>query len=104
MIKHFGFLPMMIALKVGFSPFEKVGFICFIRRPLKVMKNPFVSRQKLFWFSRYLNHVGKRLDKKAEVNFKIVTSQTEKQVVRIHILPNILRGKGSQTTKFAQLI
>ena len=38
----------------------------------------FISSKKLFWFFRYINfcpdflgHVGKRLDKKAKVNFKI---------------------------------
>ena len=33
-----------------------------------------------------------------------MTSQTEKQVIAIHILPNILRSKDNQATKFCQLI
>ena len=32
-----------------------------------------------------------------------MTLQTEKQVIAIHILPNILRSKDNQTTKFCQL-
>ena len=33
-----------------------------------------------------------------------MTSQTEKQTIAIHILPNISRSRGSQTMKFRQLI
>ena len=61
-------------------------------------------------FLRYLNvcsdvfgHVGKRLDKKVKVNLNM-TSQTGKQIITIHILPNISRSKGNQTIKFGQLI
>ena len=33
-----------------------------------------------------------------------MTSQPSEQTITIHILPNILRTKGNQTTKFVQLI
>ena len=33
-----------------------------------------------------------------------MTSQTEKQVIAVHIFPNILRNKGNQTMKFGQLM
>ena len=33
-----------------------------------------------------------------------MTSQSGKQIITIHILPNISRNKGNQTTKFGQLI
>ena len=33
-----------------------------------------------------------------------MTSQPGQQTVAIHILPNIWRSKGNQTTKFGQLI
>ena len=33
-----------------------------------------------------------------------MTSQTEKQITEINILPNISRSKGNQTMKFSQLI
>ena len=32
-----------------------------------------------------------------------MTSQPEKQIIPMQILPNISRSKGNQTTKFAQL-
>ena len=34
---------------------------------------------------------------------RFMTSQTRKQIIRIHILPNISRCKGNQTIKFGQL-
>ena len=70
-------------------------------------------------------HVGRRrLDKKAKVNIKLMTTQTVKQIITIqilpkqiiavhillkqiiaiHILPNISRSKGNQTIKIGQLI
>ena len=33
-----------------------------------------------------------------------MTSQTRQQIIIIHILSNISRGKGNQTIKFGQLI
>ena len=61
-------------------------------------------------FLRYLNvfpdffgHAGKLFDKKAKNNFKIHES-TRKQVIALHILPNISRNKGNQTMKLGQLI
>ena len=33
-----------------------------------------------------------------------MTSQPGKQIIAIHILPNILRNKGDQTVKFCKLI
>ena len=33
-----------------------------------------------------------------------MTSQTRKQTIAIHILPNVQRSKGNQTMKFGQLI
>ena len=51
----------------------------------------------------FSGHVGKRLDKEAKVNSEFMTSQTGKQIITIHILPNISRSKGNQTMKFRQL-
>ena len=56
------------------------------------------------FLSRIFDCVEKRLDKKAKVNFKIVTLQTGQQIITIHILLNISRSKGNQTMKFGQLI
>ena len=33
-----------------------------------------------------------------------MTSQTEQQIITMHILPNIARIKGNRTVKFGQLI
>ena len=33
-----------------------------------------------------------------------MTSQTRKQIIKIHMLPNIPRSKGNKTVKFGQLI
>ena len=59
---------------------KKVCFIlkvCFNKSPLKVLKDAYFMLKVLFVL-RYLNfcldflgHVGKRLDKKGKVNFKI---------------------------------
>ena len=52
---------------------------------------------KIFKFlSRFFEHVGKRFDKKAEVNFKLMTSQIGKQIITIYILPNISSSNGNQ--------
>ena len=40
-----------------------------------------------------LDHVKKRLDKKARVNFEIYDITTWKQTITIHILPNVSRSK-----------
>ena len=45
-----------------------------------------------------------RLDKKAKINVKIMTSESEQQIITIHTLPNISRRKGNQSIKFSQLI
>ena len=56
----------------------------------------------LYWNFGY---VEKRFDKKVVVNFKIYdVTHTDKQMITIHILPNISRSKGNQTIKFGQLI
>ena len=65
----------------------------------------FISRQKLFSFSRYLRyHVGKWLDKKDKINFKFYDVTVWLTKIVIPILPKILRSKGNQTVKLGQLI
>ena len=49
-------------------------------------------------------HLRKRLDKKAKVNVKIYVVTARKQIIAIHILPNMSINKGNQTMKFGQLI
>ena len=50
-----------------------------------------------FWSCR------KRLDKEANVNFKIFDIMNRRQLITIHILPNILGNKGNQAMTFCQL-
>ena len=65
-------------LKVRFSPSKKKLFIFTSMTAIKIMNNAFISSQKLFPFLRYRHlcpisfvYIGKRLDKKVKVNFKI---------------------------------
>ena len=64
--------------KASLLPSKKLSFICFSEKPFKNnkkcilfhLKNSFVI--KMFNFcSDFSGHVGKRLDKKTKVNFKI---------------------------------
>ena len=52
----------------------------------------------------FFSYLGKRLNKRAKVNFKILTSQTGKQPIAIHILPKFSRSKSYQAMRFDQLI
>ena len=70
----------------------------------------FIAPGKLFTFLRYLSfcpdfcgHVGKWLGKqgkKLRLISKFMARSTEKQIITIHVLPNIPRSKGNQTMKF----
>ena len=78
---------------------------------LKLRKNAFyVTLKALFVLkifevlSRLFSHVGKRLDKRTKVRFKVMMSHTDKQIITIHILPNISRKESNQVMKFGQLI
>ena len=71
----------------------------------------FVSPKKLFSFSRYLRFCldflvmqQNSLIKKIRLISNFTTTQPGQQTIVINILPNILRSKGNQTTKFGQLI
>ena len=86
----------ILSFKVRPSPSKEVGFICINESSLQMMKNayyfilknPFVF--KIFKFlSWFFDHIGKRLDKKAKVDFKFydVTSWLTNNIT-IHILPN----------------
>ena len=43
------------------------------------------------------------LIRKLRLTLKFMRSQAEKQIITIHILPNISRSKDNQTMKFRQL-
>ena len=75
------------------------------RHRVKMMKNAFYFTCKAFLFflrdlifyPDFFCHVGKRLDQKANVNFKIYDVATGKLIMTMHQLPKISRSKGSQT-------
>ena len=52
----------------------------------------------------FFGHEGKRLDMKVKVSFKLMTSETRKQIITIHMLPKISRSIANLTMKFDQLI
>ena len=52
----------------------------------------------------FFDHVGKWLDRKANVNFKIYDVTDGQQIITAYVLPNISRIEGNQTMKFGQLI
>ena len=75
-----------------------------------MMKNDFHFTSKAFFvleifkiLSSVFDHVEKQLDSKDKVSLKFYVPALLKTIV-IHILPDISRGKGKQTTKFGQLI
>ena len=53
----------------------------------------------LKFLSRPFSNVGKRLDKKAKVNFKIYDTTDWETNNSIHIIHNFLRGKDNQTMR-----
>ena len=79
--------------------------------PLRMMKNAFyfISRT-LFVFSIFkflswiFGYAGNGLIRNLGLISKCMTSSTEKQIITIHILPNISRSKDNQSREFGQLI
>ena len=74
------------------------------------MKNALYFTLKAFFvlkifkfFSWLFGHVGKRLEYKDQVNFKIYDATTSLTIV-IQLFTNISRSKGNQAMKFVQLI
>ena len=68
-----------------------------------MVKALFILKTFAFLFGLF-NCVGKRLDKKGKVNFKIYDVTTTQQIIKVHLFPNISRTKDSQAMKFGQLI
>ena len=71
----------------------------------------FVLSQKLFSFLRYLifcpdffSYVGKRIDQKTKVNFKIYDVTNGNSNNYNKCIARYLKSKGNQTMKFGQLI
>ena len=71
----------------------------------------FISSHELFLFLGYLNFRPEflvtqenGLIRNLGLISKCMTSSTEKQIITIHMLPNISRSKDNQSRKFGQLI
>ena len=79
--------------------------------PLKLMKNAFyfmliaIFVLEIFTFLPWLfGYVKIGMIKKLRLVSKFMSSQTGQQIIPIHILSNISRGKGNQEISFGQLI
>ena len=85
-------------------------FDLFRWKPLKNDENafyftviaPFIPKifKFLFFFVMWETDVVKNL----RLTSNVMPSSTGKQIITIHILPNISRNKGNRTLKFGQLI
>ena len=89
-----------LGIKVGLSPFKKIVFIYFNESPLKMMKNAFYFMLKAIFIFEMFTFLC-WLYMKTMVNFKIYVVTNWTQIITMHILPIILRGK---TMKCVQLI
>ena len=67
------------------------------------LKALFVLKIFIF-FSLLFGQVEQQLFRKKSLISKFLTSQSGKQTIAIHTLPNTSRSKGNQTMKFDQLI
>ena len=80
-----------------------------IESPLKIMKNTFYVKNTFLSRDVYIFALTFRLCRKMAwwescLVSKFITSQTGKQVITIHILPNISRSKGNQAIRLDQLL
>ena len=99
------------SLKVGPRPSIKAGFFCFNETSWKMVRNAFYFTLKVLSFFRFsiffltfLAMQENGLIRKIRLISKLMASQTGKQIIMRHILPNISRSKGNQIKKFSQLI
>ena len=90
------------------GPLSSLRQFLIVERPLKKKKKAvsFIPKVlfalEIFTFlSWHFDYVEKGLDKKAIVNLKIFDVT---DIIAIHILPNICRGKDNQEMEFGQLI
>ena len=99
-----------VVFNIGLSLSIKAGFIRINESSLKT-KNVFNFILKAIFvltifelISWIFGHAGKRLKKNLRLISKFITSQEGKQIIAIHILPNISNSKDNQTKKFSNLI
>ena len=81
------------------------------KNPLKLMENAFYFTWKALFILKIFKllswlygQVDKWLDWKVRLISKFMTSQSGKQIIVVHILPNTSRRKCNQKIKFGQLI
>ena len=79
--------------------------------PLKMSKNVLYFMLKVLFVLKIIkflpwnfDDVGRRLNKKAKVSFKMCDVTSKQQIITIHILPHISRKKGNRVMKFGQVI
>ena len=68
-----------------------------------ILKAFFLLKTFIF-FPNFFVRIGKRLDRKTKVNFRIYVNWEKMIIMTIHLLPSILRCLGNQIIKFHQLI
>ena len=64
-------------------------------------KKQFSLLRQIYFSSYFFGHVGKQLDNKDKIDFKIYVVINWEKTTEIHMLPNISRSKGNQTKKRA---
>ena len=98
MLKSDSCLPKKLALFASMKTLKKwwkKRFI-FTSKPLFVLT--------IFnFFPDFFSHVGNGMIRKLRLISIIMMWSTAKQIISIHLLPNISRPKGNQTLKFGQL-
>ena len=93
-----------------FGVLDIKGTLSIWEWPLKMMRNVFhftlkaIFVLKIFKFLSWLfGQVKNSLIRKIRIISKFMTSQSGKQTIAIHILPNVTRSKGNQEMKFHRL-
>ena len=64
-------------------------------------KKQFSLLRQIYFSSYFFGYVGKQLDNKDKIDFKIYVVINWEKITEIHILANISRSKGNQTKKRA---
>ena len=90
-----------ILLKIKLSPFKKVAFICFNKKPLKNDEKCFLFHVKSC--PDFFGHVKNGLMRKLMLISKSMTSQTGIQIITIVTLSNFSMIKKNQMVKFVQI-
>ena len=96
---------------ISVSKMEKIELVFYTAPYSFYCKRVSIYLLLYLLFSRYLHFcldflVMKKngLIRRTVLISKLMTSQPGKQIITIHMLPNIARSKGNQTVKFGQLI